>query len=103
MDPDLGLGLVLPEQLAPLSVEHRVDPPLPEERVPVPVVVEVARGDRPGHERRAQQELLEAMELAPVNLLLAPARERVLVPVEAPVHVRNVEPLNHDLARVADA
>src|SRR5262245_16896151 len=92
--PSLRLGpdpavAVRVEQLAPARRQDVADARLTVHRIPVAVVVEPRGRVAPGHDRRAQQQVLERLERAPVDELLAPRGEGVLVQraAEPEVHV----------------
>ena len=70
------------EQPAPAGLHDVAHARLAVHRVPVAVVVEARRRVRPGHDRRAQQHVLERLQRTVVDQLLPAAREGLLLLME---------------------
>ncbi len=95
--------LICGEKLTPVGLEGIANPAATDEVVPVSVVVEPRGNVRPRGERRAQQQMFERFERAPVDHLLAAAGERIGVGIEVKIDIRNVLAHHFDLAHVAAA
>src|SRR5699024_1355415 len=91
------------EELPPLRLERVLHALPAHEWVPINVVVEVRCEVGPRHDRRSQQRLLQRLERAMVDHLLALAGEGIFVNEVPCLFERDVITDDLDVLRIADA
>ena len=104
----IGLGSrplrrVLLKQAAPLGIHHFCHSLFPNERVPEPIVVEPRCKEGPGDDRAAQQDILQRLERAMIDHLLAATGEGVDALMEVEIHLGDVLADDFDLPHIAAA